>query len=141
MAVSPPILDGWKRTYEGLSQSIEEDQGSDASQEISIPPGKHGAQTGSQEGISQSTLYQILIALLVYRPVAFRNIDALLHRHLRQFHPVVVAANQISDNQKYDDQRSKDKQQTEDDTEDDHNSQRSATKYRTDEIERIIIVV
>ena len=109
MAVSPPILDGWKRTYEGLSQSIEEDQGSDASQEISIPPGKHGAQTGSQEGISQSTLYQILIALLVYRPVAFRNIDALLHRHFRQFHPVVVAANQISDNQKYDDQRSKDK--------------------------------
>jgi mannose-6-phosphate isomerase len=67
--------------------------------------------------------------------------DALLHRHLRQFHPVVMAANQISDNQKYDDQRSKDKQQTEDDTEDDHNSQRSATKYRTDEIERIIIVV
>ena len=96
MTVSPPFLDGWKRTYEGLSQSIEEDQGSDASQEISIPPGKHGAQTGSQEGISQSTLYQILIALLVYRPVAFRNIDALLHRHLRQLHPVVVEIGRAS---------------------------------------------
>lgn len=135
MAVSPPILDGWKRTYQGLSQSIEEDQGSDTSQEVSFPPSEHSAQASAQKGISQSSLHQIFIALFVNRTVAFRNIDALLHRHLRQLHPVIVAANQISDNQEHDDQRSKDKQQTEDDTEDDDNRQRPATKYRTDEIE------
>ena len=128
MAVFPPVLDGWKQAYQDLSQSIEEDQGSGTCQEISFPASEHGEQACSEEDISQSPLHEILIALLVYRTVAFRNIDALLHRHLCHLHPVVVAANQISDKQKHDDQRSKDKQQTEDDTEDDDNKQRPATK-------------
>ena len=119
MTVLPPVLDGRKRADNGLTDAIEEDQGSDASQEICIPPGKHGTQAGSQEGISQSTLYQILIALLVYRPVAFRNIDALFHRHLRQFHPVIVSTHEITDDEKDDNQRGKDEQQAENDAEDD----------------------
>ena len=114
----------------GLTDAIEEDQGSDASQEINIPPGKHGAQAGSQKGISQSPLHEIFIALLVYRPVAFRNIDALLHCHLRQLHPVVVSTHQITDDEKYDNQRSEDEQQAEDYTKDDDDRQRTATKHR-----------
>ena len=127
MTVFPPVLDGRKRAYQGLSQSIEEDQGSDTCQEISSPPSEHGAQTCSEEGISQSPLHEILIALLVYRPVAFRNIDALLHCHLRQLHPVVVSTHQITDDEKYDNQRSEDEQQAEDDTKDDDDRQRTAT--------------